>query len=87
MYLEAQGILTQKQYGRIILKLDEMRRARNLSKNKLSNMMGVNYGILLRYCNNNEFGLVDFDFLARVCYVLRCDIADIVEYRQGNQIK
>ena len=87
MYLEAQGILTQKQYGRIILKLDEMRRARNLSKNKLSNMMGVNYGILLRYCNNNEFGLVDFVFLARACYVLRCDIADIVEYRQGNQIK
>ena len=87
MYLEAQGILTQKQYGRIILKLDEMRRARNLSKNKLSNMMGVNYGILLRYCNNNEFGLVDFDFLARACYVLKCDIADIVEYRQGNQIK
>ena len=69
MYLEAQGILTQKQYGRIILKLDEMRRARNLSKNKLSNMMGVNYGILLRYCNNNDFGLVDFDFLARACYV------------------
>ena len=87
MYLEAQRILTQKQYGRIILKLDEMRRARNLSKNKLSNMMGVNYGILLRYCNNNEFGLVDFDFLARACYVLRCDIADIMEYRQGNQIK
>lgn len=87
MYLEAEGILTQKQYGRIILKLDEMRRARNLSKNKLSNMMGVNYGILLRYCNNNEFGLVDFDFLARACYVLKCDIADIVEYRQGNQIK
>ena len=85
--MEAQGILTQKQYGRIILKLDEMRRARNLSKNKLSNMMGVNYGILLRYCNNNEFGLVDFDFLARACYVLKCDIADIVEYRQGNQIK
>ena len=87
MYLEAQGNLTQKQYGRIILKLDEMRRARNLSKNKLSKMMGVNYGILLRYCNNNEFGLVDFDFLARACYVLRCDIADIVEYRQGNQIE
>ena len=87
MYLEAEGILTQKQYGRIILKLDEMRRARNLSKNKLSNMMGVNYGILLRYCNNNEFGLVDFDFLARACYVLKCDIADIVEYRQGNQIE
>ena len=36
MYLEAEGILTQKQYGRIILKLDEMRRARNLSKNKLA---------------------------------------------------
>lgn len=43
--------------------------------------MGVSYSILLRYCNNAEFGLVDFDFLARACYVLNCDIAELIEYK------
>lgn len=46
--------------------------------------MGVSYSILLRYCNNAEFGLVDFDFLARACYVLNCDIAELIEYKNEN---
>ena len=75
------GILTPKQYGKLILKLDAVRQSRNISKNKLSNLMGVSYSILLRYCNHEEFGLVDFDFLARACYVLICDITDLIEYK------
>ena len=47
--------------------------------------MGVSYSILLRYCNHEEFGLVDFDFLARACYVLNCDITDLIEYRNENK--
>ena len=81
----AKGILTPKQYGRLILKLDAVRQSRNISKNKLSNLMGVSYSILLRYCNHEEFGLVDFDFLARACYVLNCDITDLIEYRNENK--
>ncbi len=46
--------------------------------------MGVSYSILLRYCNKAEFGLVDFDFLARACYVLNCDIAELIEYKNEN---
>ena len=75
------GILTPKQYGKLILRLDAVRQSRNISKNKLSNLMGVSYSILLRYCNHEEFGLVDFDFLARACYVLNCDITDLIEYK------
>ena len=77
-----EGLLVQSQYGKLVLKLDEVRKSRNLSKNKLSNLMGVSYGILLRYCNGERFGLVDFDFLARACYVLNCDISDLIEYRR-----
>ena len=78
---ETNGILTPKQYGKLILKLDAVRQSRTISKNKLSNLMGVSYSILLRYCNHEEFGLVDFDFLARACYVLNCDITDLIEYK------
>ena len=81
---ELESILTPKHYGKIVLKLDEVRESRNISKNKLSNMMGVSYNILLRYCNTDRFGLVDFDFLARACYVLKCDINDLVEYKRGE---
>ncbi len=82
MEKSVEGLLVQSQYGRLVLKLDEVRKSRNLSKNKLSNLMGVSYGILLRYCNGERFGLVDFDFLARACYVLNCDISDLIEYRR-----
>ena len=85
MTKEAEGILNQKQYGRLILKLDEMRKSRKISKNKLSNLMGVSYSTLLRYCNNEEFGLVDFDFLARACYMLQCDVTDLIEYHDGKK--
>lgn len=82
MEKSVEGLLVQSQYGKLVLKLDEVRKSRNLSKNKLSNLMGVSYGILLRYCNGERFGLVDFDFLARACYVLNCDISDLIEYRR-----
>ena len=82
MEKSVEGLLVQSQYGRLVLKLDEVRKIRNLSKNKLSNLMGVSYGILLRYCNGERFGLVDFDFLAMACYVLNCDISDLIEYRR-----
>lgn len=38
MIYEPEGILTPKHYGKIVLKLDEMRKSRNLSKNKLGKM-------------------------------------------------
>ena len=60
------GILTPKQYGKLILKLDAVRQSRNISKNKLSNLMGVSYSILLRYCNHEEFGLVVRDARGRM---------------------
>ena len=84
MTTQTQGILTPKLYGRLRLKLDEVRKGRGISKNKLSNLMGTSYSIVLRYCNNQDFGLVDFDFLARACYVLKCDISDLVEYIGGD---
>ena len=84
MTTQTQGILTTKLYGRLRLKLDEVRKGRGISKNKLSNLMGTSYSIVLRYCNNQDFGLVDFDFLARACYVLKCDISDFVEYIGGD---
>ena len=81
------GILTKQQYGQLVLKLDEVRKSRNISKNKLANLMGVSYNIMLRYCNNDCFGLVDFDFLARACYVLGCDVLDLIEYQKGESLK
>lgn len=79
-----EGMLTARQYGRIRLKLNEIREKNQISKNQLSNYMGVSYNVLLRYCKDQEFGLVDLDFLARACYILQCDISDLLEYEPGK---
>ena len=73
-------ISNPNQFGKIILKLNEVRQARGLSMNQLSLLLGVSYTTVTKYCRLREPGLVDFNFLAKCCYVLCCHIHDLVDY-------
>lgn len=44
-------------------------------------MIAVNYDLVNRYYNNRVIR-VDIDIIARMCYVLDCDINDILKYRK-----
>lgn len=67
------------QYGHIKIKLDELIRAADLSKNKFSHMAEMERTQLNRYCNN-KVARVDLDVVARICNALNCDIGDLFEY-------
>ena len=43
-------------------------------------MIAINYDLVNRYYNNRVIR-VDIDIIARMCYVLDCDITDILKYR------
>lgn len=44
-------------------------------------MIAINYDLVNRYYNNRVIR-VDIDIIARMCYVLDCDINDILKYRK-----
>ena len=54
---------------------------KGITRNKLSNLTGTKYDVVDRYYKGKNIALVDLDFLAKVCYVLDCDISDLLEYQ------
>ena len=66
-------------FGRIIFKIDEVLEEKKISKNKLEKEANLQRTQLNSYCNNKVKRL-DLVTIAKICYVLDCEIEDIIEY-------
>ena len=67
------------EYGTIRIKLDELIRKAEISKNKLSHKAEMQRSQINHYCNN-EISRLDIDVLARICTVLDCKIEDLLVF-------
>ena len=72
--------------GRIVITLDEYRKSRNISKNKIVLGAGVQRTQLQKYCQN-KVARVDLGVLARICGFLDCELSDIMCYEHGDDKK
>ncbi len=68
-----------EQYGTIKIKLNELLKKSDLSKNKLSHRAEMQRTQINNYCNN-EVTRLDTDVLARICTVFDCKIEDLLEF-------
>ena len=75
------SVYSLKDYGKVEITLKEILDKKGISRNKLSLMIAVNYDLVNRYYNNRVIR-VDINIIARMCYVLDCDINDILKYRK-----
>lgn len=66
-------------FGRVIFKIAQVLEEKNISKNKLEKEANLQRTQLNSYCNNKVKRL-DLATIAKICYVLDCDIEDIMEY-------
>ncbi|SHN86594.1 helix-turn-helix domain-containing protein [Desulfitobacterium chlororespirans] len=66
-------------YGRVEIILGDYLKTNKISKNFLAEKANLQRTQLNTYCKNN-IKRVDFDVLARICYALNCELADIVSY-------
>ncbi len=71
-------------YGRIIFKIDQALEEKNISKNKLEKEANLQRTQLNSYCNNKVKRL-DLFTIAKICYVLDCQIEDIMEYEKQEE--
>ncbi len=69
-----------KDFGKINIRLKELLNEKGVSRNKLCNMMGTNYDLITRYYNNTV-SRVDLEIIAKICFVLDCNITDVLEYK------
>ncbi len=68
-----------KNFGKIILKIDQVLDEKNISKNKLEKEANLQRTQLNSYCNN-KVKRIDLETIAKICYVLDCKVEDIMDY-------
>jgi len=66
-------------YGKFVFKLDEVLAERKISISSFSRVTGIDYRALKRM-TDKSVTRVDLDSLARICFSLKCDLKDIIEY-------
>ena len=70
-----------EEYGCVKVKLSDLLDSRGITRNRLRTLTGVKYDVIDRYYKGSNVALADLDFLAKVCYVLDCEIGDLLEYQ------
>jgi len=75
------SVYTLKDYGKATIQLKQIIDKKKISRNKLCNMIATNYDLVNRYYNNKVVR-IDLDIIARMCYVLDCDINDLIKYEK-----
>ncbi len=66
-------------YGQIIIHLDELLKSKNISINQLSFRTEMQRTQIRNY-RDNKIQRLDIDILKRLCYVLDCELFDLIEY-------
>lgn len=75
------SILTKKEYGHITFHLRKIMDERHIKRNQLANAMGVNYPVVDKWYKG-DVSRMDIDVLTRICYVLDCQVQDILTYEK-----
>ena len=64
------------------MKLAEVLDSRGITRNKLRTLTGTKYEVIDRYYKGVSIEMADLDFLAKVCFVLDCEVSDLLEYQR-----
>ena len=80
---EIDSVLTIKEYGKIKVCLKELLNEKKITRNYLAKRVDTNFEVIDKWCKGNVERM-DLDLLARVCYVLGCEPADILKYDRFN---
>ncbi len=73
-------IYTLNQYGSIEINLRKIMDEKNISRNALARAINTRFEVIDKWYNGHV-EKIDADILARICYVLDCQPADIIIYR------
>lgn len=77
---KVRGITELRDYGKVQINLKQLMDQRDVNVYRMSKLTGLKYNTVKSYYDNAPLTKVDLDVVAKMCYVLNCSIADILEY-------
>ena len=72
-------VLAVAEYGNIHIKLKELLDERNINRNQIASAIGTRFEVINKWCGG-QIERIDADILARLCFVLDCEVEDLIEY-------
>ena len=78
-------IVFEIEYGKIIVKLDEIMKKLNVSNYELNSKANIKFQTI-QNLRINKSSRIDFEVLAKLCYSLNCKVEDILEYVPNSTI-
>jgi len=75
----SKSVFTINEYGKISIHLKEIMDSKKITRNYLARASNTRFEVINKWYNNNLEKL-DLDVLARICYVLECSPADILQH-------
>ena len=76
------GIFLLKEYGRVVITLKDVMEQQGMTRNHLARLTGLVYNSINRYYQNAPISSVDLDVLAKICFVMNCDLSDVLKYER-----
>lgn len=82
--IEEKEIKIDTDFGDVRLKVKEIMDQKNLNMNRVSKMTGLKFDVVSNYYHN-KIHIYHGDILAKLCYILDCNIEDIIEYSKDEK--
>lgn len=70
-------------YGRIELHLKEILEAQGITRYRLAKNIDTGFTVVDKWCQG-QVEKLDLDILARICYVLGCEVSELLEYHAAE---
>ena len=76
---ELRSVVNLSSYGKISIHLKELIKERGITRYRLAKLADTRFEVVEKWCSGTV-ERIDSDVLARFCYILNCEITDIIQY-------
>ena len=76
---ELRSVVNINSYGKISVHLKELIDQKGITRYRLAKLADTRFEVVEKWCSGTV-ERIDTDVLARFCYILDCNISDIIQY-------
>lgn len=78
---ELRSVVNLNSYGTVSIHLKELIEDRGITRYRLAKLADTRFEVVEKWCSGSV-ERIDVDVLARFCYILDCDLSDILQYNE-----
>lgn len=76
---QLRSVVNLSSYGKISIHLKELIEEKGITRYRLAKLADTRFEVVEKWCSGTV-ERIDSDVLARFCYILDCDVTDIIQY-------